>query len=1431
MHADVSPTPLPTSFRAEPLHGREEERQRLQAVLARIEATGTTEVVAISGRGGVGKSTLVQWLLQRAQDGACAVGQGKCDKVNAEIPFAAVAQIVRMLTLDALGGPQAALDQLAARWLALLSGHGNSITELVPEAEHILGNSGPALSLLTPLGQGRIEQAILRTFEAFSAPGRPAVIFLDDLQWADDATLSLLKSFVSTPPANVLFIGAYRDDEGAFSRQYLQSKHASRSAAVHFSDLALAPLSLDAFTHIIAETLAHPAARLHVLIDVLFKKSGGNPYFAQQLLQTWIDDGVLAPAGGAWSWDDAALEMSAYADHVIDLIIQRISRLPAAQKTILQNLSCIGGQCGIDLLASVGDDAGADADAGGRTAFDAALAQLAGSGLVVRRGDTCAFQHDRVFEAAYALIAPEAKSPAHAYIARRMIAFWDGQLTTVAYDIGNQIEKVARADILEAEQPRFVFILAMAARRAQRASAVDRAHDYNATARSMMDASWWDRHFALAYEVALIECECLIAKGDMARASEQIAAILARDLSSAERAPVHRLEAVLHTLESHYEEAIVAALAGLAATGVVLARHPGPEQMRAAYLSVMEALGARSIAALRDLPLCEDDQVKNTMALLSTLISSFFTDDDIMFTHLAKMVELTLQHGVTPDSPYGLAWFGVFIASHYDAFSDGYAFGVLALALVDRHGFESTRIGTLVALDQVAVWTQPLEVALDYVHQASTRGSLSGDIGMACYACNHIVSDMLAMGTALAGVADAAEYGINLTRSIGYRDIELLIAAQMDFINRMTRGYAPGDRETWIAACNDRIGEARSLPTKFWAALYAGMAEVYAHQWDTASAFLARCLAMSTAVPAHINVAECHLLHALALSRHGRESRTHIAAVLQQECTRLGVWAGHNRRTFLNKLQLLQGEAARFAGDYLRALMHFEQSAQAAHGAGFVHEQALAHELAAALNREHGLDIAAARHFHLAKGAYARWGALHKADAIEVADGLPEPAWRAGGTEPDDKGGSAALEMGLKTAQALAQASVKEKLVDTMFSSLLEHADAQYGALLRVTDGVAILEASGRLSADGLATSVADVEPGPEIMPMRLLNIVLRTRQSIVIHDAANDGVHFLQTKEVAGLRSVLCLPLLRADELIGVLYLENNRAPGVFNPARVLRLELMASQIAIALGSARLYEQLIRANDARTQAENNLSVARAELVKNASVTVLANLAASIAHEINQPLGAIVISAEAATRWLDREEPNIGRAKEGLQRIKTDGMRAAQIIRALRALAKKSAVNLENLSICEVVTGVVAMLSGDFAKHGVTTHVRLGPDCMVAGDRIQLQQVMLNLLNNAVEAMAHLPGNQRKELSIMTAPTASGISILVQDNGPGLPAADIERIFEPFYTTKGEGLGMGLAICMSVAEAHGGTLTAANNPAGGTTFALDIPVIQAPQAT
>ena len=221
----------------------------------------------------------------------------------------------------------------------------------------------------------------------------------------------------------------------------------------------------------------------------------------------------------------------------------------------------------------------------------------------------------------------------------------------------------------------------------------------------------------------------------------------------------------------------------------------------------------------------------------------------------------------------------------------------------------------------------------------------------------------------------------------------------------------------------------------------------------------------------------------------------------------------------------------------------------------------------------------------------------------------------------------------------------------------------------------------------------------------------------------------------------------------------------------------------------------------------------------------MGELTASIAHEINQPLAAIVTQSEAALRFLDRDEPDLGEVQDALSSIRRDGMRASEVIRGLRALATKSGPQLTSLDIDDVIGQVLAISRGELLRHNVVLRTELASGARpVLGDRVQLQQVLLNLIMNGVEAMSGVTERTR-ELSVSsTLAEPSGVLIAIKDTGPGLDPAVADRMFQPFFTTKPDGLGMGLAICRSIVEAHGGRLWVSPREPHGADVRFTVPL-------
>ncbi len=240
--------------------------------------------------------------------------------------------------------------------------------------------------------------------------------------------------------------------------------------------------------------------------------------------------------------------------------------------------------------------------------------------------------------------------------------------------------------------------------------------------------------------------------------------------------------------------------------------------------------------------------------------------------------------------------------------------------------------------------------------------------------------------------------------------------------------------------------------------------------------------------------------------------------------------------------------------------------------------------------------------------------------------------------------------------------------------------------------------------------------------------------------------------------------------------------------------------------------------------AEKALQQAQAELARVARLTTMGELAASIAHEINQPLTGVLANGNAGLQWLNRDKPDLDEARNALSCIVSDGTRAGEVIRGLRALAKKSGPELVQLDINDAVREVQALTRSELQRHGVTLHTDLSADDRpVFGDRVQLQQVLLNLIMNGIEAMRAVT-ERPKTLAITSEPVEpSGVLVAVEDTGTGLDPATADRIFDPFFTTKSDGLGMGLSICRSIIDAHGGRLWVSPGVLYGTVFRFTVP--------
>lgn len=1389
----------PVSPSRERLYGRSAELKLIGLMLKAMRRDSKPQVLLINGAAGMGKSSLVEAALKTHAEGFWAVG--KCNSLEQAVPYAPWVEILGSLTTQLLAKNSQDLDTLRRKILQRIKGHGRLLGKLAAELHLILGPLPDLPAKPTRLAVHKEQQAIVEFLQVFSHPGHPLVLCFDDLQWADDASRQLLAQLLAQAPGNLLLIFARRNDAQSAGTRLAVPEHLRKVT------LNLRPLTVGAVAELIGERYhVSPDEALPVAEQVL-DKTAGNPFFINQILRAMVEDRLFTFDTQAmrWSWCLKAVARHRYSDNVADLMIHRLARLPEPQRDVLRIASAAGSRCDERLLHHL------LAPQPGEP-----LKAMIDAGFLLPGHKGLGFAHDRVMEAAYQLTPVRDRAQLHASIAQAMLRAWPNDLQTLVSEVANQLQRASPRGFAADDCDVFLQLLRDAALRARESGSHDQCAAYLHTCEQLLrhDATL-QSHATHAFAIACMAAECDMQLARLADAEGRLMECLRRARSTLERAQVCRLQARLHTLRCDYQAAITSAVAGLDLLGISLARGDDPQRVEASHAHVHALIEQKGRHCLASLPRTDSEEVTVAIALLATLSSSFFVQDDIGFLHLAKLMELSLLHGVAPGSTYGLAWYGVMIAERFGSYHDGHACCLAALKLIERHGFEADLTSALLALDQVSAWTSPMEFARRTALEAVDSKRLSGDLAMTCYACNHLVSDSLFMGRYLPEVAEEVAQGLATVRGYGYSDIEQILHAQQGFVASLSG-----------APCTASSTRVNSPTTLFFQHLFSGMSAFYLGNIPQAMLSLGAAGESAWSAPAHINLADYHLFRGLALgSPEAPGSLADKLAELQALRERFGHWAGFNPVTFRNKLLLIEGVIAKLKGDGLAAIRCFDQAQIAATAAGFIHEQALAHEQLAEVCIPSGLISGANLHLRIARDCFHIWGATGKVHQLEAL----HPFLRTQPVQETSRSTQQArldLEAGIEAARALSEEVLLEGLIETLMGHLTQHSGADHGALLIVSGAEFQMAALAYIDDAGLHVSMDNCQRFLTQAPLSIINATMRTKKPLVLNDALSDCPEaFRQELHARNARSVLCLPLVIQGVLIGLVYLENRLVPNLFGSQRLAMLEILASQAAVSLQTAKFYTRLAEDNQARAQMEAELRRSRAELARSAHLQVMNELSASIAHEISQPLLGIASNAAASLRWLKRAEPNLEEAIAGLEDIRNDSERAANIVRALRSLAKQSPMQLKPVKVDELIREVLRLTSADAAKYLVDVQTRLQARVSVMADPVQLQQLVFNLITNALEALS----GYRSDGVLRIASVVAGnvVEICVDDNGPGIAADERERVFDAFHTTKDAGLGMGLAICSSVAQAHGGQLQAQVSEFGGCRIRFTLPLSNA----
>jgi PAS domain S-box-containing protein len=1536
----------------EKLYGREREIETLRAAFDRIVESGTAELVLVSGYSGIGKSSVVNELHKALVLPRGLFASSKFDQYKRDIPFATLAQAFQRLIRPLLGKDEAELAPWRDALLEALGPSARLMVDVVPELKLIIGDQ-PAVHELSPqAAQWRFRLLFRRFIAVFARPEHPLALFLDDLQWIDAATLDLLEDLLTrSDVTHLMLIGAYRDNEVDPTHPLRRRLDAIRTGGGKVAEITLAPLAREHLGELIADALRCEPAQAAPLAQLVHGKTGGNPFFAIQFISALADEGMLSfdYDTARWSWDIKRIHAQAYTDNVVDLVVGKLARLPAETQEALQQLACLGN-CSESTTVSI--VLGAPEEQ-----VHAALWPAVAQELVERLPDAYRFVHGRVQEAAYSLIPKQQRVEAHLRIGRLLLAHTPAEKQDEAvFDIINHLNRGAALVTSRDEREQLAGLNLTAGRRAKASTAYTSALNYLAAGSALLPADCWERRHPLAFSLEFHRAECGFVTGAVRDAEQRLSALAERCASASEHAAVARLRVDLYMALSQPDRAVSVGLGYLRRLGIHWPAHPDDDEVRRQYERVWSRLGSRAIEELFDLPLMTDAGALATLDLLTAFMpAAFFTDANLRSLVVIKAVDLSLEWGHSDASCVPYVMFGAIAGARFSDYQAGIRFSNIGIELVERRGLSRVQARTYLNYGNlVLTWTKHLRHARDAFRRAFEIANGSGDVTFASFSCSSLNVNFLAAGDPLSEAQREAEYGLQFAEKAHFALLVDIMMPQVGLIRTLrglTQRFGTFDDGQFDELAFERrlsADPAFALPES-WYWIRKLQARFFCGEYALAVDAASKARRLPWSPPQLFETAEYEfyaaLSHASCWDSAPTDQRQQHRLALSAHHGQLEVWAQNCPDNFRDRETLVGAEIARIEGRDVDAMRLYDQAISAARASGFVHNEALANEMAARYYAGRGFEKIANAYLRDARYCYVRWGADGKVRQLDEmyphlkeADPAFVPAGAIGtSVEHLD------LATVIKVSQAVSGEIVLERLLDTLMRTAMAQAGAERAVLILASEAEPRIAAEATTSGDTVTVHLCDEPVTSTVLPESVLRYILRSHESVILDDASAQSPiaadPYVRERQI---RSVLCLPLLNRAKLIGVLYLENNLAPRVFSPARISVLKLLASQAAISLENTHLYRdlaereakirrlvdaniigifvsdiqgQVIEANDAflhmvgygredlaservnrvnltppewydrdvrtaeemkatgtvqpfekeyfhkngsripvligvtafderRTQvvgfvldlsgrkraeaeardSERRYREVQAELAHAGRVATMGQLTASIAHEVKQPIAGSVTNVQAALNWLNHSTPNLEEARQALACAVNDGIRAGEVIDRIRELVRKTPPRKDRLEINGAIREVIELIRGEAVKNRVSVQMQLAEGLpLIEADRVQLQQAILNLIINAIQAMS-VTSDGLRELLIRTGKAdAGGVLVTVHDSGPGLEPGTLEHFFEPFHTTKPDGLGLGLSICRSIIEAHGGRLWASANAHRGANFQFTVP--------
>lgn len=1455
---------------AQKIYGREAEIEELQNSFQAV-SRGAFHIVMIRGQSGIGKTSVVHELYKSIikKNGYFISGKFELNKNNKQ--YFALIQALQELIQQVLAETKETLAERKQQILEALGDNGQLMLELVPDLQLIIGSQAP-LPILDPKEtEIRFQTTLNKFIEVFTTREHPLILFLDDLQWIDEASLKFLHFFISNLRRNCcLFIGSYRDNEVGLSHPLNTLFEELKNSNIKAKEFEIKPLNLGALSKLICDSFRISDSEAKTLSQHIFSKTGGNPFFFIEFLKALYVKGIVSfnTSSQKWIFDAAKIDQMPVADNIADLMAEKLRTLGKETQSLLQIGAAIGGRFTLQCLTKVRN---ATPD---KILIDLEAAKQNELILMKQMSQEeieFVFHHDRIQQAAYGLIPIEEREKLHYKIGQALLEIAGNKVSEQIIDIVSQLNYGISFLNDPEEKAKLAALNLDAGRKAGLVGAYAAGRSYLEIGMQLLQTDGWDTQYDLCFAIHENLVLCMSVTGAKDKAEDLLRHLFHHAKTKNEKGRIYLLKISFLSTMAQYNQIIETGIEALRLFGIKSTLNPTKFALITLGAKVFSQIALRGLSNITQMPKNKNEEVSILMQLFSELGTAalLVNNKKLLLFMFLQGVNFTLKQGPSEQS--------------------GFIFGMIALELLD----EKTKMHLIpIAMkfikagDALAAlypntrgaanrmvsscsyflrFNKHAKECIGLVRKAYENASKTASLYLAAAAQRYLILTMLQAGEPVENImieikemiytAAAQKNSIIILRLLPFYDFFLRLGGRKadEWIDKWGEKYkqectkASADKNKTTLLYHERILQLTflfltdaSLPilTKAYQELWEFeffLTEVW---WDFA------CFYGS-------------LVQAKIYDSDPSPKNWRMFASSIKKFKILAKYSPYFNHQYL----LISAEKARLQQNIPLAIENYEKAIESAEAGGYVQDQALTCKLTANCYLQAGKKKLAAFYMQAAYDLYMQWGASEAAKMIQThypellvsVETSATPTL----TKTINKNDTAAMiqsfdiETLSEALQTLSKEIVFEKLIQSLMHNLIIYAGATTAFFITLDNNQLIVRAQMENSLESLSLPNVLIDKKKDGLSLAIVSLVEQSRKPFLLGNTDNQNGKgtflkdtYLQDKNP---KSLLCLPLMHQEKFHGILYLENTITSGVFTPARVKILDMLSAQMAISLENAQFYATLEEKVRSRTQelqdALQQLKDLQKMMIQQEKLASLGVLTSGIAHEIRNPLNFIInfsnISKELNSDMhekicfllqkfeLDKLEElrsdNVY-LQDLLSKIDTYGLRIDKIIKNMIDHSGQANTEvkylLEDVDINQALSQALRISQEAFSAKSfdmaVTITAKYDPLIKkIHGKSKDLQKAFCNIFDNALYALntkKALNADFIPQLAISTAYDQEKIEIIIEDNGTGIASQNLEKIFQPFFTTKptGEGsTGLGLSIAYDiVVKEHDGTIQA-----------------------